>query len=127
MFWRTLYAVGLTPRLFRPDEFPLLPALGIGMTDLAKFHFGNDADLPAGAYDPASLMAKIGALAPRVLAFTSKNAAREVLGNGIAFGLQERMLGSTRLFVLPSPSGQARRSWNADYWQALADLVRAGT
>jgi TDG/mug DNA glycosylase family protein len=122
-FWRTLHSVGLTPRLFRPDEFSLLPSLGIGMTDLAKFHFGNDADLPAGAYDTVSLQAKIAALAPRVLAFTSKNAAQEILGRRIAFGLQERTLGVTRLFVLPSPSGQARGSWDIGHWQALADLL----
>jgi len=35
------------------------------------------------------------------------------------------MFGTTRLFVLPSPSGQARRSWNAGIWQELADAVRA--
>jgi TDG/mug DNA glycosylase family protein len=123
MFWRTLHATGLTPRLFRPDEFRLLPSLGIGMTDLAKFHAGNDADLPRGAYDPAALIAKVQSLSPRVLAFTSKNAARAVLGPRVHFGLQPRLLGTTRVVVLPSPSGQARRSWDAAHWQALARLV----
>ena len=28
LFWRTLHAVALTPRLFAPAEYPLLPALG---------------------------------------------------------------------------------------------------
>jgi TDG/mug DNA glycosylase family protein len=41
-FWRTLHAVGLTPRLFAPAEFPLLPSLGIGLTDIAKHVSGMD-------------------------------------------------------------------------------------
>ena len=41
-FWPTLYEIGLTPRLFRPEEFGLLPGLGIGLTDLAKDVFGSD-------------------------------------------------------------------------------------
>ena len=45
-FWRTLHAVGLTPRLFAPQDYPLLWDLGIGLTDIAKFHFGMDHQLP---------------------------------------------------------------------------------
>ena len=29
----------------------------------------------------------------------------------------------TRLFVLPSPSGAARRYWDESWWHALARLV----
>lgn len=124
LFWRALYAVELTPRLFAPAEFPLLPALGIGLTDLAKHHAGNDDELPRDAFDVAALRRRIERHAPGVLAFTSKAAARAALGRPAGYGLQAERFGATRLFVLPSPSGQARGHWDLAPWQALAALVR---
>jgi TDG/mug DNA glycosylase family protein len=35
-FWRVLHDVGLTSRLLRPHDYPLLLQEGIGLTDLAK-------------------------------------------------------------------------------------------
>ena len=125
LFWRTLHAVALTPWLFAPAEFPLLPALGIGLTDLAKHHVGNDDELPRDAFDVAALRERIERHAPRLLAFTSKAAARAALWRIAGYGLQEERIGDTRLFVLPSPSGQARGHWDLGHWQALASLVRA--
>jgi TDG/mug DNA glycosylase family protein len=125
LFWRALHAVALTPRLFAPAEFPLLPALGIGLTDLAKHHMGNDDELPRDAFDVAALRERIERHAPRVLAFTSKAAARAALGRASGYGLQAERFGQTQLFVLPSPSGQARGHWDLAPWQALASLVRA--
>jgi TDG/mug DNA glycosylase family protein len=125
LFWRALHEAGLTPRRLRPQDFPTLPDYGIGLTDLAKRHAGNDADLPRGAFDLAALRAKIERHAPRLLAFTSKNAARAWLGRVPDYGLQEERIGATRLFVLPSPSGQARGHWSLAPWLALAAQVRA--
>ncbi len=124
-FWRALHAVQLTPRQFAPAEFPLLPTLGIGLTDLAKHHWGNDDELPRDAFDVLALRAKIERHAPRLLAFTSKAAARAVLGPSIAYGWQREHINETRLYVLPSPSGQARGHWDIGPWQALADGFRA--
>lgn len=129
LFWRALFQSGLTPRLLAPVEFPLLPGFGIGLTDLAKRHAGNDDELPRDAFDVPALLAKIKKYAPRALAFTSKNAARAVLGANVSYGMQEQTLHATRLFVLPSPSGQARGHWNLAAWQALATSIAptAGT
>jgi TDG/mug DNA glycosylase family protein len=124
-FWRTLFATGLTPRLLAPAEFPLVPAFGLGLTDLSKFHYGNDSELPVDAFDRDALRLKIERHAPRFIAFTSKNAGMAALGKSITYGLQPTTFGPTRVFVLPSPSGQARRSWNIGVWQDLADLVHA--
>ncbi|MET0935400.1 MAG: mismatch-specific DNA-glycosylase [Luteibacter sp.] len=123
MFWRTVFAIGLTPRLLAPSEYPLMPGLGIGLTDLSKFHYGNDNQLPVDAFDVAALRQKIAQFAPRVLAFTSKRAGMCALGRNVTYGLQPTMFGDTRLFVLPSPSGQARGSWDIRPWHELADLV----
>jgi double-stranded uracil-DNA glycosylase len=125
LFWRALFEAGLTPRQLVPAEFPLLPGYGIGLTDLAKRHSGNDSELPRDAFDVPALIAKIERHQPRLLAFTSKHAARAALGHATAYGLQEETIGSTRLFVLPSPSGQARGHWTAAPWLALGQLYRA--
>ena len=125
LFWRALFDAGLTPHLFAPAEFPRLLALGIGLTDLAKRHSGNDAELPRDAFDTDTLRRKIRRCRPRLLAFTSKNAARAALGRAVGYGVQEETFGATRLFVLPSPSGQARGHWNLQPWLALGALYRA--
>lgn len=119
MFWRTLHEVGLTPRQLRPEEFPTLPGLGIGLTDLGKYHVGNDNQLPGDAFDVDALRAKLLEHAPGMLAFTSKNAARAWFGHAVDYGLQVETIGVTRLFVLPSPSGQARGAWDITHWQTL--------
>jgi TDG/mug DNA glycosylase family protein len=124
MFWRVLHEVGFTPHRLRPEEFPQLATLGIGLTDLGKFHFGNDVELPRDAFDVEALRTKIRLYRPGVLAFTSKHAARAWFGHAVDYGMQADSEGTTRLFVLPSPSGQARRSWDAAHWQTLADLTR---
>lgn len=123
MFWRAVHAVGLTPRLLAPAEFPLMPGFGIGFTDVAKFHHGNDNQLPRDAFDADALRAKIERYAPRVIAFTSKQAGMAALGKRIAIGRQPVTFGGAITWVLPSPSGQARGSWNIATWQAMAEDV----
>jgi len=124
LFWRALHQAGLTPRQLAPQEFPLLPNYGIGLTDLAKQYSGNDDELPRGAFDVPALVAKLEHHQPRLLGFTSKNAARAALGRATDYGLQEETWGDTRMFVLPSPSGQARGHWDLAPWLALAGLYR---
>jgi TDG/mug DNA glycosylase family protein len=123
LFWNALFEAGLTPRRLAPSEFPLLPEYGIGLTDLAKRHSGNDDELPHDAFDVPALITKIERYQPRVLAFTSKNAARAVLGRAVHYGLQTEVIGTTQLFVLPSPSGQARGHWNLVPWETLSDCI----
>ena len=123
-FWPTLHDIGLTPRRLRPDEFTLLPRFGIGLTDVAKLHFGNDSELPRDAFDVAGLIEKIEHWRPRIVAFTSKAAARAALGRSHGYGLCEQRIGDTQLFVLPSPSGQARGHWDIGPWRELAALQR---
>ena len=124
-FWRTLAATGLIPEPLAAGEFRRLPEFGIGLTDLAKRHSGNDDELPADAFDVRALKRKIARHAPRLLAFTSKNAAQAALGHGVDYGAQPEAWGRTQLWVLPSPSGQARRFWDAAPWRALTLAMHA--
>lgn len=125
-FWATLHATGLTPRRFLPEEAPTLLDLGIGLTDVCKHAFGQDSELKPGDFDADALHAKIIALAPRFLAFTSKRAAAAIAGRLPPYGRQADPIGATIVWVLPSPSGAARRWWTAAPWQKLADAVKAG-
>jgi TDG/mug DNA glycosylase family protein len=122
-FWPTLHAVGITPHRFAPREFPRLLDLHVGLTDLAKHHSGNDNQLPRGAFDVDAFAARIHHHAPGAVAFTSKNAARAWLHHTVDYGWQKECIGDTRLYVLPSPSGQARAAWRIEPWQALADWL----
>ena len=125
-FWPALHAAGFTPRRFQPADYPKLLELDIGLTDLCKGHSGNDDELPDGALDAAALREKLERLRPGAVAFTSKNAARAFLGREVDYGWQPERVGPTRLFVLPSPSGQATRFWDERPWRALARWYRSG-
>ena len=107
------------------SAFRRLPEFGLGLTDLAKHHSGNDDQLPTDSFDVPALRRKITRHAPCVLAFTSKNAAQAALGARVAYGAQSVRWGETALWVLPSPSGQARRFWDETPWHALVRAVRA--
>jgi TDG/mug DNA glycosylase family protein len=126
-FWRTLYETGLTPYLFAPKDYPALWDLGIGLTDIAKFAYGMDHQLPKGSLgqDAAdALRARIRRVAPRFLAFTSLNAGRAVMGRQSMPGKQSEKIGDTEVWILPSPSPLASNHWNIAPWRALAKAVR---
>ncbi len=122
MFWPTLHVVGLTPRRLQPEEFREMPTCGLGFTDLAKAVSGNDHGLRPGDFDRQRLRDTILRYQPKILAFTSKRAGREFLGRRVKYGLQPETVGDTALFVLPSPSGAARRWWDVTQWHELARL-----
>lgn len=126
-FWKALQRLGFTDRLLAPEDYPRVLDFGIGLTDMCKTESGNDHELPEGCFDATALQEKIEHYQPDILAFTSKNAASAYLGRpvgNIPYGLQKETIGQTRLFVLSSPSGQARRWWREDVWEALAEEVK---
>lgn len=128
-FWRTLHEAGFTDRRLAPSEFRELLRYGLGLTDLAKRESGMDSALSPGAWDAGALLRKIETFRPRFLAFTGKRPAghflRERFGADAAdYGLQAQTVGETRICVLPSPSGKARRWWTIAPWLELAELHR---
>ena len=121
-FWPTLSEVGLTPCQLAPEEYRSITKYGLGLTDLVKTISGSDHVLAEKHFDRNGLRAKMGRYRPRVLAFTSKRAAEEFLKHPVAYGRLQETIAETALFVLPSPSGAARRYWNAAPWRELARL-----
>lgn len=124
-FWKTLYAVGLTPRLLEASKFPLLPQYGIGLTDIAKTYSGADSGLRRSHFDSAGLRLKIQENAPLAFAFNGKKAAQAFYGTNVMYGQQSARVGTTEMFVLPSTSGAASGFWNLSHWQALAAFLLA--
>ena len=120
---------GLTLELLAPERDHEITAHGFGLTDLVKRHAGVDATLRQDMYDVAGFERKIRQYKLRYVAFTSKEAAANYYGHGktgrVSYGLQERTIGQTRLFVLPSTSGLARRHWDESFWREFAALIRS--
>lgn len=125
VFWPTLARVALTPHELRPEEYPGVTRYGLGLTDLAKTVSGSDSVLRTADFDSEGLRRKLLRFRPQVLAFTSKRAAQEFTGHAVDYGLQRETLRGTALFVLPSPSGAARRWWSEAPWFELARLRSA--
>jgi TDG/mug DNA glycosylase family protein len=126
-FWPTLHAVGLTPTLFAPHDFPQLLALGIGLTDLSKTGAGMDHQIAPESFDAPGLRAKLAAFAPRAIAFTSKRGAalyQNRATSDLAYGRQPDEPGAPACFVLPSPSGAAGPHWRIEPWEELGAWFR---
>ncbi len=105
-FWRLLHAAGFTPRVLLPTEQHELTKHGCGLTNSAFRTTAGSGDLRRADFKGAAerLGHVAGALRPAVIAFVGKEAYRGAFGERPALGLQERQLGDTRLFVLPSTS-----------------------
>ena len=126
IFWKTLFEIGLTDRLLAPQEYPAVLDYGIGLTDLNKTEWGADHELSRAAFDVAGFTAKMLTHQPKVIAFDSKFVAQTFFGRrSVAYGLQAETLGSSLLFVVPSPSGRARMYFDEAPWRDLAALVRS--
>ena len=130
-FWRLLHAAGFTPRQLEPRESHELAGLGIGLTNAARRTTQGSGDLRkadfAGAAERLEEVAR--SLRPSVIAFVGKAAYNGAFGGRSELGLQERRLGETVLFVLPSTSpANAAVPWDERlrWFRALRDLVDLG-
>jgi double-stranded uracil-DNA glycosylase len=105
-FWRLLRDAGFTPRLLQPAEQFELLEYGCGITNAALRTTRGSGDLRRGDFaGAAERLERIAHdLRPAWIAFVGKEAYRGAFGERTDFGLQERTLGGTRLFVLPSTS-----------------------
>jgi TDG/mug DNA glycosylase family protein len=105
-FWRLLHEADFTPRQLAPEEQFEVLTFGIGLTNAASRTTRGSSDLRRR--DFLGSAERLGALAeelrPRWLAFVGKEAYRGTFGERPELGRQSRMLGETRLFVLPSTS-----------------------
>jgi TDG/mug DNA glycosylase family protein len=107
-FWPVLHASGFTPRLLRPDEQAELAMLGLGITNMCPRATARADELAveemiAGADRLRDLVARVR---PAWLAIVGITAYRTGFASPKAVvGPQPETLGTTRVWVLPNPSG----------------------
>ena len=107
-FWPALHLSGFTPRLLTPAEQDELPEYGLGITNLvprasARADELTAEELRAGGERLTSLARRYR---PKVVAVVGVTAYRAAFGRkGAAIGPQEETIASSRLWVLPNPSG----------------------
>jgi double-stranded uracil-DNA glycosylase len=107
-FWPALHRSGFTPRLLRPEEQERLLALGLGVTNVvARATARADELTPVELVEGGALLRdKVRALEPRWLAVVGVTAYRAAFASPRArVGPQEETIGTTRVWVLPNPSG----------------------
>jgi TDG/mug DNA glycosylase family protein len=108
-FWRLLCESGLTPRLLSPEEDRLLPAFGLGITNLCPRPTREASELTAAERSRGirALRRKVARLRPRVVALVGLTIHREIFrSREAAPGLRPETLEGARVFVLPNPSGR---------------------
>jgi double-stranded uracil-DNA glycosylase len=107
-FWPALHRSGFTPRQLAPSEEGELLALGLGITNLVARTTAvaselSKAELRAGG---ARLIARLEEYRPHWLAMLGLGSYRAAFGQAAAaMGPQPELLGPTRVWLLPNPSG----------------------
>ncbi|WP_314173669.1 G/U mismatch-specific DNA glycosylase [Streptomyces winkii] len=107
-FWPVLHASGFTPRRLRPDEERELLSYGLGITNVVPRATARADELSDEEYREGGrqLARKVSRLRPAWLAVVGVTAYRTAFGErGAQVGPQERLFGTTRVWVLPNPSG----------------------
>lgn len=118
-FWPSLHGSGFTPRRLRCDEEDELLALGLGITNVVGRTTAQASELTREEIvgGGRELRRKVLRWRPRWLAVLGVTAYRQAFGErGASVGYQARQIGSTRVWLLPNPSGR-----NA-HWQ-LGPLI----
>jgi double-stranded uracil-DNA glycosylase len=107
-FWPALCESGFTPRLLRPWEEAELLGYGYGITNVYERATATAAEVSKEEIRAGGqrLCEKVLTYEPRVLAVLGIGAYRTAFDRPRAvFGLQEEKIGTSRVWVLPNPSG----------------------
>ncbi|MEV6025014.1 G/U mismatch-specific DNA glycosylase [Streptomyces sp. NPDC052036] len=126
-FWPVLHLSGFTPRLMKPSEQRELLTYGLGITNVVARATARADELSPEEYREGGrvLAAKVERLRPTWLAVVGVTAYRAAFAErGAAVGPQQRTIGSTRVWVLPNPSG-LNAHWTAA--TMAAEFVRLRT
>lgn len=127
-FYGILFDAGFTSVRLLPKDCFNINKYNIGLTDLVHTESGNDNEISKESYEIELFINKMIELKPTYIGFTSKAAASYALGfQGVTslvnYGLQSKQIGSSKIFVLPSTSGSARKYWDEKYWVELKKLI----
>ena len=106
-FWPALHGAGFTPRRLRPDEQHLLPALGLGITNIvaratARADELTSAELVAGG---ARLQELVRTWRPTAVGIVGITAYRVAFASPRAVIGRQPDWGPVLVWALPNPSG----------------------
>ena len=124
-FWKVLNKTGLTPREFLPEEYTDLLNYDIGLTDIAKKVYGNDDEIKKEDYDIESVIKKIKKYQPKIICFNGKTAGKMFFNlKSVNYGLQLQRFQDSKIFIVPSTSGNANGHWDIAFWHDLSKLIK---
>jgi TDG/mug DNA glycosylase family protein len=115
-FWKTIHLAGFTPQEIAPAHGESILAYGCGLTTAVARSTSRADELSRDEFKRAAseLSAKITRYSPRYVAFLGKVAFAAIFGMSLVeWGKQEVLLGGSKTWVLPNPSG-LNRSFSAD-------------
>jgi double-stranded uracil-DNA glycosylase len=115
-FWKSIHLAGFTPQQIAPENAELILAHGCGLTTAVSRATSRAAELSRDEFEQAALglSAKIARYSPRHVAFLGKPAFSAIFGRKLVlWGQQEVLLGGSKTWVLPNPSG-LNRSFRLD-------------
>ncbi|MFW6639318.1 G/U mismatch-specific DNA glycosylase [Nocardiopsis algeriensis] len=127
-FWPALHGSGLTPRRVWPDEEDLLLSLGLGITNVVARTTAQAGELSREEITRGGqeLRRKVLRWRPRWLAVLGITAYRDAFGEPKAkVGPQAATVGSTRVWLLPNPSGRNAHWQQGELTEEFARFRRA--
>ncbi|WP_242001511.1 G/U mismatch-specific DNA glycosylase [Kribbella steppae] len=126
-FWPALHLSGFTPRQLRPDEQAELLTYRLGITNVVDRPSARADELTRAEYVAGgqNLVEKVLHYRPEWLAVVGVTAYRDAFGERTArMGKQDRMIGETRVWILPNPSGLNAHYTLPKLADAFAELER---
>jgi TDG/mug DNA glycosylase family protein len=110
-FWKTIHLAGFTLEEIAPENDSLVLAYGCGLTTAVARPTSRADELSRDEFERAAtgLSAKIAHYFPRYVAFLGKPAFAAIFGKkSVSWGKQDALLGGSKTWVLPNPSGLNR-------------------
>jgi TDG/mug DNA glycosylase family protein len=130
-FWKLLFESGLVPERIGYEDDRRLPQWGFGITNIVPRATPGIDSLRPEEYvaGRATLLRKVRRRRPRIVAMVGVTVFRAMFPDWkgpVSLGLQEKRLGTARVFVLPNPSGRNANFSFAEMlaaYRALAELT----
>jgi TDG/mug DNA glycosylase family protein len=115
-FWKTIHLAGFTSEEVAPENDESILDYGCGLTTAVGRPTSRADELSRDEFERAAagLSAKIARYSPKYIAFLGKAAFAAIFARRlVSWGKQDVLLGGSRTWVLPNPSG-LNRSFSLD-------------
>lgn len=110
-FWKTIHLAGFTREEIAPENDELVLAYRCGLTTAVARPTSRADELSRDEFEHATfgLSAKIARYLPKYVAFLGKPAFSAIFSRkSVSWGKQDALLGGSKTWVLPNPSGLNR-------------------